>query len=307
MLNGAPGVQILATSREPLRAEGEHVHRLAPLASPPTSAGLTAAAALGFPAVQLFVERAAATSGAFSFGDAEAPLVAEICRRLDGLPLAIELAAARVDAFGVRGLAARLDDCLQLLTGGRRAALPRHQTLRAALDWGHGLLPEPERVILRRLAVFAGGFTLEAASAVAADAGITEAEVVEGVANLVAKSLIAADVGGALPCYRLLGTTRAYALEKLIASGELEQVERRRAAYARLPVSRPRPNRAARRRAARRLRPSDRAPQRARSLGSDRRARDRQWCGTSGQVVAGALAGRCRVKRPHARNDPPTV
>jgi predicted ATPase/DNA-binding winged helix-turn-helix (wHTH) protein len=235
-LNGAPEVQILATSREPLRAEGEHVHRLAPLASPPPSAGLTAAAALGFPAVQLFVERAAATSGTFSFGDAEAPLVAEICRRLDGLPLAIELAAARVDAFGVRGLAARLDDCLQLLTGGRRAALPRHQTFRAALDWGHELLPEAERVVLRRLAVFSGSFTLEAASAVAADAGITEPEVVECVANLVTKSLVAADVGGALPCYRLLGTIRAYALEKLIASGELEQVERRRAGYAWVPV-----------------------------------------------------------------------
>jgi predicted ATPase/DNA-binding winged helix-turn-helix (wHTH) protein len=235
-LNGAPGLQILATSREPLRAEGEHVHRLAPLASPPPAAGLSAAAALGFPAVQLFVERAAAAAGGFRFGDEEAPLVAEICRRLDGLPLAIELAAARVDAFGVRGLVARLDDCLPLLTGGRRAALPRHQTLRATLDWGHGLLPEAERVVLRRLAVFAGRFTLAAASAVAAGAGLTAAAVVEAVANLVAKSLLAADVAGAAPCYRLLATTRAYALEKLVASGELEQVERRRAAHARSPA-----------------------------------------------------------------------
>ena len=239
LLNGAPGVQILATSREPLRADGEHVHRLPSLACPPASARLTAAQALGFPAVQLFVERAAASSGAFTFGDEDAPLVADICRRLDGVPLAIELAAARVDAFGVRGLAVRLADPLQLLTGGRRPALPRHQTLRATLDWGYELLSEPERTVLRRLAIFAGGFTLEAASAVAASAEVAPAEVVEHVANLVTKSLIAANVGGAAPCYRLLGTTRAYALEKLLESGELEQVWRRHAACLRDPDQRP--------------------------------------------------------------------
>jgi predicted ATPase len=159
-------------------------------------------------------------------------LVAAIFRRLDGIPLAIELAAARMDAFGVRGLATHLDDPLQLLTGGRRPAAPRHQTMRASLDWDHELLPEPERVMLRRLAVFAGGFTLEAASAVAAGGGISAPEVVERVANLVAKSLLAADVGGAVPCYQLLGTTRAYALEKLRTSGELDQVELRHAGYA---------------------------------------------------------------------------
>jgi hypothetical protein len=168
--------------------------------------------------VRLFVERAAATSAAFTFGDDEAPLVADICRRLDGVALAIELAAARVDAFGVHGLAARLRDPLQLLTGGRRPALPRHQTLRATLDWSHDLLSEPERRVLRRLAIFAAGFTLEAASAVAASAEITADEVVLHVANLVKKSLITADVGGAAPRYRLLGTTRAYALEKLFDS-----------------------------------------------------------------------------------------
>ena len=183
--------------------------------------------------MQLFVERAAGSSGGFELGDAEAPLVADICRRLDGVPLAIELAAARIDAFGVRGLAAHLDDALQLLTGGRRPAWPRHHSLRANLDWGHDLLREDERVVLRRLAIFAGGFTLEAASAVAASAEIVAGEVVEHVANLVTKSLIAADVAGAAPRYRLLGTTRAYALEQLIESGELEQVERRHAAYLR--------------------------------------------------------------------------
>jgi predicted ATPase/DNA-binding winged helix-turn-helix (wHTH) protein len=233
LLNGAPGVQILATSREPLRAEGEYLHRLPSLESPPRSAGLTAAEALGFPAVRLFVQRAAAILGEFELDDADAPIVAEICRRLDGIPLAIEFAAARIDAFGVRGLAAHVGDPLQLLTGGRRPALPRHQSLRATFDWGHDLLTESERAVLRRLAIFAGSFTLEAARAVAASAGSTAAEVVECVANLVTKSLIWADLGGAVPCYRLLETTRAYALEKLSESGELEEVERRHAEYLR--------------------------------------------------------------------------
>jgi predicted ATPase len=233
LLNGAPGLQILATSREPLRAEGEHVHRLPPLAIPPASPQLTAAEALRFPAVQLFVERAAATSSTFSFGDKEAPLVADVCRRLDGIPLAIELAAARVDALGVWSLALHLDEPLHLLTAGRRAAPPRHHSLRAMLDWGNDLLPEPERMVLRRLAIFAGGFTLEAASAVAAGAKIAQADVVEHVANLVAKSLIAADVAGTAARYRLLGITRAYALEKLLESGEFEEVGHCHAKWAR--------------------------------------------------------------------------
>jgi predicted ATPase len=138
----------------------------------------------------------------------------------------------------VRGLAAHLDAALQLLTGGRRPARPRHRSLRANLDWGHDLLRDDERVVLRRLAIFAGGFTLEAASAVAAGAGIAAAEVLVCVANLVAKSLIAAEVGGAVPRYRLLETTRAYALEKLADSGELEEVERRHAEYLRHLVQR---------------------------------------------------------------------
>ena len=171
-----PAVQILATSREPLRVEGEQVHRLPPLESPPASTGLTAAAALGFPAVQLFVERAAANLGRVRARATRTPRSSPtICRKLDGVPLAIELAAARIDAFGVRGLAAHLDDRLQLLTGGRRPALPRHHSLRANLDWGHDLLREPERVVLRRVAIFAGGFTLGAAKAVAASAEIAAA------------------------------------------------------------------------------------------------------------------------------------
>ena len=190
--------------------------------------------------MQLFVERAAAILGDFELHDEDAPIVAAICRKLDGVPLAIEFAAARIDAFGVRGLAVHLDDRLQLLTGGRRPALPRHHSLRASLDWGHDLLREPERVVLRRVAIFAGGFTLGAAKAVAASAEIAGPEVVECVANLVTKSLIEADVDGAVPRYRLLETTQAYALEKLSESGELEQVERRHAEYLRsLIVRRP--------------------------------------------------------------------
>src|SRR5262249_13405947 len=159
----APGVHILATSREPLRAGGERVQRLAPLELPPRSATLTAAEALKYPAIQLFVERATASSDEFRLTDANAPTIAEICRRLDGMALAIELAAGSTDVFGIAELAAQLGDRFHLLTRGRRTALPRHQTLSATLDWSYELLPEVERMILRRLAVFAGRFTLAAA------------------------------------------------------------------------------------------------------------------------------------------------
>ena len=231
ILKRAPRVHLLATSREPLRAEGEHVHRLPPLAVPPSSLGLTANNALTFSAVQLFVERAAAKLDGFELSDANAPVVADICRRLDGIALAIELAAGRVDAFGVEGVAARLDDRFRLLTLGRRTALPRHRTLRATLDWSSELLPESERLVLRRLAVFAGAFTLESASAVAAGTDFAPLDVVELVVNLVAKSLVTADVGGAVVHYRLLETTRAYALDHLTKSGELEPTARRHAEY----------------------------------------------------------------------------
>jgi predicted ATPase/DNA-binding winged helix-turn-helix (wHTH) protein len=231
VLRSAPKVQILATSREPLRIEGEHVHRLAALASPPASLSLSAEEALRFPAAQLFAERAAASLDEFELSDANAPIVADICSKLDGIALAIELAAARVHAFGVRGVAARLEDRFQLLTRGRRTALPRHRTLRATLDWSYDLLPEPERAVLRRVAVFAGGFTEEAASAVAASAEIVASKIVESVANLVAKSLVMVDLGDVMVRYRLPETIRAYALQKLRESGEYEQVARRHAEY----------------------------------------------------------------------------
>jgi predicted ATPase len=158
-------------------------------------------------------------------------MVAAICRRLDGIPLAIELAAARAASLGIEELAARLGDRFQLLTGGRRTALPRHQTLRATLDWSYELLSEPERVVLRRLSVFAATFVLEAAAAVAADPEIVRSEVVDVLSNLVAKSLVSTESNSRTERYRLLDTTRAYALEKLGQSGELDAVARRHAEF----------------------------------------------------------------------------
>ena len=231
VLKGAPGVDVLATSREPLRAEGEGVHRLPPLETPAKSTDLTAAEALTFPAVQLLLERAASCVAEFELADADAPVVADICRRLDGIPLAIELAAGRIDAFGLRGVAARLDDRFRLLMHGRRTALPRHQTLSATLDWSYESLPASERTVLCRLAVFVGAFALQAASTVVADEDITAQDVADLVATLVEKSLVGADLTEAMGVYRLLDTTRAYALGKLAESRELEQVARRHAEY----------------------------------------------------------------------------
>jgi predicted ATPase len=231
IISGAPAAHILATSREPLRVKGEQVHHLSPLESPPNSSRLTAVEALSFPAVQLFVERATESLESFELNDTDAPVVADICRKLEGIALAIELAATRVGAFGVWQLSILLDDRFRLLQQGRRAALSRHRTLAAALDWSHELLPEDEGVILRRLSVFAGSFTAESASAVAADTSIAAADVVEGVANLAAKSLVSADVSSAVVRYRLLDTTRAYALQKLSDSSEFDIIIRRHAEH----------------------------------------------------------------------------
>jgi len=196
LLRANPTVRVMATSREPLRAEGECLYRVPPLAVP-REGSQDAEDPLQYGAVRLFVARARAAEPQFSPDGRVAETIAAICRRLDGIPLAIELAAARTTALGVEELAARLDDCFQLLTGGRRTALPRHQTLRATLDWSYDLLPEIECVVLRRLAIFAGSFTLEAASTVAATDEIAGSDIVDCAANLVAKSLLAADLGGA--------------------------------------------------------------------------------------------------------------
>src|SRR4051812_10258627 len=231
VLSGAPGVNILATSREPLGVAGERCYRLGPLSSPQPSSRRTAAEAAAFPAVQLFVERVTAIVEDFALTDANAPLVVEICRRLDGLPLAIEFAAPRVEVLGVEGLAARLNDSLPLSGAGRRTAMPRHRTMRAVLDWSYGLLSEDEQLFFRALGIFAGGFTVEAAAVVAIDAANTPCDAIDRLADLVAKSLVVADVSGAKPRFRLLDTTRAYAIEKLDESGERERIARCHAEY----------------------------------------------------------------------------
>ena len=233
ILKTAPRLHVLATSREPLRAEGEWLHRLPPLEIPPDRPGLTAGEALGHSAVQLFNERAMACAGEFSLADADVPALCAICRKLDGLPLALELAAVQVDAFGIQGVAQGLSDRFALLTKGRRTALARQQTLRATLDWSYDLLAEIEKIVLRRLAVFRGDFTMDAAAAVAADDRLFPAVILEGVANLAAKSLIATDISGDITHHRLLDSTRAYASEKLLESGEGGLIAKRHAEYQR--------------------------------------------------------------------------
>ena len=193
LFKGVPEVHILATSREPLRVEGEHVHRLAALDSPPAVANFTATEALKFPAVQLFVERVNASGRRFELNDADAPIVGEICRKLDGIALAIELAAGRATAYSVQETMAQLNDRFGLLWEGRRTALPRHQTMHATIEWSYDLLSTHEREVLCRLSVFAGMFTLEAARAVATDTDQDESGTASTLGSLVAKSLVAAE------------------------------------------------------------------------------------------------------------------
>ena len=229
LLRATPDVSLVATSREPLRVSGEYVYRVPPL-DLPAEDNQDMEDVLRYGAVRLFVSRAHAAEPRYVAEGPVAAATVAICRRLDGIPLAIELAATRIAGFGVAGVAARLDDRFRLLTGGRRT-LPRHQTMRATLDWSYELLSESERVVLRRLGVFAAAFTLDAASAVAAGVDIPASEVTDAVADLVGKSLLSTDVGGASLHYRLLETTRAYAREKLIESAELDRVAPRHAEY----------------------------------------------------------------------------
>ncbi|WP_436080501.1 ATP-binding protein [Pararhizobium sp. LjRoot235] len=231
LFTNCAGLHLLATSREPLRAQGERVIRLGPLGYPDHERPISAEEALEFPAIELFVERAAAYDDGFHFTDAVAPLVAEICRTLDGIALAIELAAGRVEAFGVAGLAERLDDRFRILTNGRRTALPRQRTLQATFEWSYDALPETEKIIFRRLGVFSGLFPLDAAREVVAPDGIVtedwpRASFMEGLANLVAKSLVIADISVGDARYRLLDTTRAFAMERLRESGDLDTRQR---------------------------------------------------------------------------------
>jgi predicted ATPase/DNA-binding winged helix-turn-helix (wHTH) protein len=227
ILAGAAGVRVLTTSREPLRMAGERVRRLPGLDAPPDSAAvLDAARALEFPAVQLFVERVTEGHAEFQLGDADAPIVAQICRSLDGLALAIELAATRAGAFGVAGLLRQLDDRLRL--SGRRAGPERQRTLAATLDWSYALLDDREAAVLRAIAAFAGGFDLDGAVAVATGSA---ADVLEVLASLSAKSLLVLAPAGDSVTGRLLETTRAYALARLRDSGEEHDVRRRHAEH----------------------------------------------------------------------------
>jgi predicted ATPase/DNA-binding winged helix-turn-helix (wHTH) protein len=233
VLRGAPRVALLSTSREALRVPGEWVSRLPCLPFPPPEPPPTAAEALEFPAVELFVERAAASFDGFVLTDDDAPIVAELCRKLDGIPLAIELAAARLDSSSVKELAARLDDRFRFLMRGRRTALPRQQTLRGAMDWSYGTLSSDQQRALRLLATFPGGFDVDGAATMTAESGGRAVAALSEVADLIEKSLITADVRGDKVQYRLLATTRAYALEKLFEAEEHDEARRRHALYTR--------------------------------------------------------------------------
>ena len=230
LLGGCPGVRILATSREPLTTPGERVYPVAPLPVPPPAVGL--GEAMDSPALRLFADRAAAAVFGFGLTAENLPAVAEICRRLDGLPLAIELACARLRTLPATELAARLDDRFRLLTGGSRAALPRHQTLIAVVGWSWDLLTDAERTLARRLAVFAGGATPEAAEAVCADESLQPGAVVGLLGALADKSFAELrHAPDAPPRYRMLDTIRAYAEAALDEAGESGRFRRAHAGY----------------------------------------------------------------------------
>jgi predicted ATPase/DNA-binding winged helix-turn-helix (wHTH) protein len=230
LLRTSISLQVIGTSREPLRLEGECVYRVPPLDVPADDTE-NIEEVLQHSAVRLFIARARAAERDLSLDARTVAAMVTICRQLDGIPLAIELAAASAAALGVEGVASRLDNRFGLLADGRRTALARHQTLRATLDWSYELLPEPERMVMRRLSIFAGDFAIEAAARVAANGEVAASEVVHCLSNLVTKSLVASDTSSPTTRFRLLETTRAYGLEKLTESGEFDQAARRHAEY----------------------------------------------------------------------------
>ena len=219
LLHGCPHLRLVVTSRERLGIAGERTWRVPPLALPDGQRLPPRDALTQNEAVRLFAERAVVVQPYFAVTDENAPAVAQVCTRLDGIPLAIELAAARVRSLPVEQLAQRLDDRFRLLTGGSRTALPRQQTLRATLDWSYDLLTEAERVLLLRLAVFAGGCTIEAAEAVCGGEPLAGWEILDRLTSLVDKSLVIAEAQAAEARYRLLETLRQYAFERLIEAG----------------------------------------------------------------------------------------
>jgi predicted ATPase/DNA-binding winged helix-turn-helix (wHTH) protein len=227
----APNAVMLATSREPLRADGERIRRLDQLSTPSDTASVDAKTAIGFAAIELFVERASASLSGFALNDATAPIVADICRTLDGLPLAIELAASRLDAFDLPVLADLLGSHFRLHMLGRTTALPRHRTLAAALDWSFDILTEPEKVVLRRLSIFRGPFTFDAACRIIGSDLVPSGEVEIILAMLTARSLVTAGNACARGRHRLLETTRAYLRHKLDEAAESKTIARRHAEY----------------------------------------------------------------------------
>ena len=226
ILHASPKVKVLASSRQGLGIEGEETYRLPSLEVPPGSDAqrVSATDAIRSAAVALFVDRALAADKRFALTDQNAPILSDICRRLDGIPLAIELAAARVQILSPRQLRERLDERFRVLTGGSRDVLPRQQTLRALIDWSYDLLDERERVLFRRLGIFVNGFTLEGAVAVGSGEELDELDVFDVLASLVGKSLVLAEPGGDALRYRLLESTRAYACEKLANAGERDLI-----------------------------------------------------------------------------------
>jgi predicted ATPase/DNA-binding winged helix-turn-helix (wHTH) protein len=224
ILQSGSHAHILASSREPLGAQGEWQHRLGPLEFPPNTELMTAAAARSYSAVELFVERAVTNAQRFELTDSNAPIVGAICRRLDGVPLAIELAAARVSVLGIQGLAARLDDRFVLEEGGRRTATTRHHTLRAAIDWSYDLLAKREQIILRRLAIFRAAFSVDSAIEIAAHGEISAEQALLGIMSLAEKSFMVTDITEESVRHRLLNTTRSYALGKLAASSDKDEI-----------------------------------------------------------------------------------
>jgi predicted ATPase len=224
-----PLLRVLVTSREPLRIDGEVVYRVQPLDVP--ARGASEQEALAQPAVHLFLSRATALNAGAGFTANDVLLVGEICRRLDGIPLAIELAAARTFSFGIQGVHRHLDDRMALLTGGYRTAPPRHRTLRATLDWSFELLGTAAQSLFRRLAMFGGIFTLEAICAVVCDSRMSVGSAIDSIGELAAKSMISIEFDGPVARYRMNESTRAYALEQLQACGEMAEIASRMAAY----------------------------------------------------------------------------
>jgi len=229
LLARCPRLRILATSREPLRAAGEHTYRLPSLSTPSREAAarLAATDAAMYGAIELFSDRARAIDHRFVLTDANAPAVAELCRRLDGIPLAIELAAARINSLSVVALAERLEDRFRILASGERTAPARQQTMRATIDWSYDLLSAPEQRLFERLSIFAGSCTLDSATAVCADEGSVDLDVFDMLSSLVDKSMVATDFESGEPRFRLLESFRKYAGEKLAVRGEQEAVARR--------------------------------------------------------------------------------